>query len=159
MPSGSFLLADVMRGTCPSMLADLPAWSVPLHAQRIAVMWMQGREAASPAAAAQQQGQQADAVAAPHPFIHPICCSEVEADSAAAAFSATAGPGLPLWLDAASGEVVTEAPPALRAVRGGLFADEPGLGKTITAVSLWVAAARLLLLRVRMGGDACHVAA
>lgn len=96
-------------------------------------MWMQGREAAGAALAQQQAGGEAAA----HPFVHAICCSELKADSATAAFGEPAGPGLPLWLDTASGEVLTEPPPALRSVRGGLFTDEPGLGKTITAVS-WV---------------------
>lgn len=94
-------------------------------------MWMQGREAAALAPAQQH----ASGGTAPHPFVQAICCSELEADSAASAFGQPAGPGLPLWLDTASGEVLTEAPPELRSVRGGLFADEPGLGKTITAVS------------------------
>ncbi len=115
--------------------------------QRIAVMWMQGREAAGSSAARQQAGGEAAA----HPFIQAICCSELEANSAAAAFGEPAGPGLPLWLDTASGEVLTEPPPTLRSVRGGLFTDEPGLGKTITAVS-WV---RLMGWRMLAVAAAC----
>ena len=124
--------SDARTQSSCTLLADTLACFNPSPApQRIAVMWMQGREAAGSAAAQQQAGGQAAA----HPFIHAICCSELEADSAAAAFGEPAGPGLPLWLDTASGEVLTEPPPVLRSVRGGLFTDEPGLGKTITAVS------------------------
>jgi hypothetical protein len=42
--------------------------------------------------------------------------------------------GLPVWVDTASGELRTEAPPTVRDSPGGLFCDEPGLGKTITSV-------------------------
>jgi len=44
-------------------------------------------------------------------------------------------PGLPFWGDTATGELHTEAPPVLCDSPGGLFCDEPGLGKTITGVS------------------------
>ena len=84
------------------------------------------------------QGREAAHDAPPHPAIAALCCKEVERDSAEAAFGEPAGPGLPLWLDTASGEALTEAPPQLRGVLGGLCADEPGLGKTITAVGTWL---------------------
>ncbi|GIL92126.1 hypothetical protein Vretifemale_19608, partial [Volvox reticuliferus] len=43
---------------------------------------------------------------------------------------------LMLWVDIQSGGLQTLPPPALPDVRGGFFCDEPGLGKTITALSL-----------------------
>ncbi|GLI71785.1 hypothetical protein VaNZ11_017130, partial [Volvox africanus] len=43
---------------------------------------------------------------------------------------------LMLWADVRNGELHTVPPPGLRDVRGGFFCDEPGLGKTITALSL-----------------------
>ncbi|PNH10338.1 F-box protein [Tetrabaena socialis] len=49
------------------------------------------------------------------------------------------GRGLAVWADVGSGELWVEAPPRLpeqQRVRGGFFCDEPGLGKTVTALSL-----------------------
>ena len=42
----------------------------------------------------------------------------------------------PLHADAASGVVRRAPPPPVRGARGGLFCDEPGLGKTITMLAL-----------------------
>ena len=42
----------------------------------------------------------------------------------------------PLHADAASGVVRRSPPPPARGARGGLFCDEPGLGKTITMLAL-----------------------
>ena len=44
--------------------------------------------------------------------------------------------GLPLWGCAATGNIRTEEPPTVTDIRGGFFCDEPGLGKTITALAL-----------------------
>ncbi|CAH9113778.1 unnamed protein product [Cuscuta epithymum] len=44
--------------------------------------------------------------------------------------------GFSFYLNVVSGEVVTEAAPIVRDFRGGMFCDEPGLGKTITVLSL-----------------------
>ncbi|VFQ92106.1 unnamed protein product [Cuscuta campestris] len=44
--------------------------------------------------------------------------------------------GFVFYLNAISGEVVTEAAPIVNDFQGGMFCDEPGLGKTITILSL-----------------------
>lgn len=44
--------------------------------------------------------------------------------------------GLPLWGCAATGNIRTDEPPSVTDIRGGFFCDEPGLGKTITALAL-----------------------
>ncbi|MCO5582778.1 hypothetical protein L7F22_036677 [Adiantum nelumboides] len=44
--------------------------------------------------------------------------------------------GFHFYLDCLSGDLSPEAPPPLMDFRGGLFCDEPGLGKTVTALSL-----------------------
>lgn len=44
--------------------------------------------------------------------------------------------GFPFYLDTVSGELSPETPPEVQDFRGGLFCDEPGLGKTVTALSL-----------------------
>lgn len=81
-----------------------------------------------------QQRERAGQRQAHHPFLQPVKCWDVEA--AADGSWAPSGPGLPLWLDTASGEVLTEEPPGAQPaeVQGGLFCDEPGLGKTVTGV-------------------------
>ncbi|XP_050232370.1 F-box protein At3g54460 [Mercurialis annua] len=44
--------------------------------------------------------------------------------------------GFKFYVNTVSGEVVTEIAPTVRDFHGGMFCDEPGLGKTITALSL-----------------------
>ncbi|XP_059649264.1 F-box protein At3g54460 isoform X2 [Cornus florida] len=44
--------------------------------------------------------------------------------------------GFPFYINTVSGEVLTGTIPIIRDFRGGMFCDEPGLGKTITALSL-----------------------
>lgn len=44
--------------------------------------------------------------------------------------------GFPFYLDTVSGELSPEAPSEVQDFQGGLFCDEPGLGKTVTALSL-----------------------
>ncbi|KAF8369646.1 hypothetical protein HHK36_019629 [Tetracentron sinense] len=44
--------------------------------------------------------------------------------------------GFPFYINAVSGEIVTGIAPTITDFRGGMFCDEPGLGKTITALSL-----------------------
>ncbi|XP_022945298.1 F-box protein At3g54460-like isoform X3 [Cucurbita moschata] len=44
--------------------------------------------------------------------------------------------GLSFHINTVTGEIVTGGAPAISDFRGGLFCDEPGLGKTITALSL-----------------------
>ncbi|WCJ39080.1 SNF2 domain-containing protein / helicase domain-containing protein / F-box family protein [Euphorbia peplus] len=44
--------------------------------------------------------------------------------------------GFLFYINTVSGELVTEVAPTVRDFRGGMFCDEPGLGKTITALSL-----------------------
>ncbi|TXG49092.1 hypothetical protein EZV62_024967 [Acer yangbiense] len=44
--------------------------------------------------------------------------------------------GFSFYLNNVSGDIVTELVPTVRDFRGGMFCDEPGLGKTITALSL-----------------------
>lgn len=92
------------------------------------------------------QQRERGAAELPHPHVRGLVCLELEADTEGAAFGGPWRPGLPLSLDMASGEARGEAAPALRDVRGGLFADEPGLGKTVTAVS-----------RAACCAAACHV--
>ena len=101
--------------------------------QREAVLWMQQRERAS--------GPM------PHPTIRTFQCLELAPDDdpfvAAPNGLACTGDavrladlelGLPLWADTATGELWTEEPSDLPDSPGGLFCDEPGLGKTITTV-------------------------
>lgn len=72
----------------------------------------------------------------PHPSIAAFCCAEVEPGAAACFAGAALQPGLTLWVDTATGGFWTEQPPHWRLpdFKGGLFCDEPGLGKTITGV-------------------------
>ena len=51
-------------------------------------------------------------------------------------FSSGDGNGTNFWGDTATGEITVEAPLPLQDFRGGLFCDEPGLGKTITSLGL-----------------------
>lgn len=44
--------------------------------------------------------------------------------------------GFDFFVDAVSGYIVTGVAPTIKDFRGGMFCDEPGLGKTITALSL-----------------------
>lgn len=44
--------------------------------------------------------------------------------------------GFAFYINTVTGEIVTGMPPLIRDFRGGMFCDEPGLGKTITALSL-----------------------
>ncbi|THG05323.1 hypothetical protein TEA_027339 [Camellia sinensis var. sinensis] len=44
--------------------------------------------------------------------------------------------GFGFYINTVCGEIVTESVPTIRDFRGGMFCDEPGLGKTITALSL-----------------------
>lgn len=44
--------------------------------------------------------------------------------------------GFAFYVNMVSGEIVTNRKPVVRDFRGGMFCDEPGLGKTITALSL-----------------------
>ncbi|XP_057807863.1 F-box protein At3g54460 [Salvia miltiorrhiza] len=44
--------------------------------------------------------------------------------------------GFDFNINTASGEIVTGSVPTIKDFRGGMFCDEPGLGKTITALSL-----------------------
>ncbi|GLT88566.1 hypothetical protein SLE2022_065860 [Rubroshorea leprosula] len=44
--------------------------------------------------------------------------------------------GFSLFVNGVSGHIVTGSAPTIRDFRGGMFCDEPGLGKTITALSL-----------------------
>lgn len=44
--------------------------------------------------------------------------------------------GFPIFLDMVSGDLSPEMPAQVHDFQGGLFCDEPGLGKTVTALSL-----------------------
>ncbi|KAJ4904822.1 F-box protein [Raphanus sativus] len=44
--------------------------------------------------------------------------------------------GFSFYINVVSGDITTEAAPMVKDFRGGMFCDEPGLGKTITALSL-----------------------
>lgn len=44
--------------------------------------------------------------------------------------------GFPFYVSCVTGHIVTGRAPTIRDFRGGMFCDEPGLGKTITALSL-----------------------
>ncbi|XVF82193.1 hypothetical protein PTKIN_Ptkin16aG0025500 [Pterospermum kingtungense] len=44
--------------------------------------------------------------------------------------------GFSFYVNSVSGSIVTGTAPTIRDFRGGMFCDEPGLGKTITALSL-----------------------
>lgn len=90
--------------------------------QRAAVMWMQMREGEAPPQ--------------PHPTIAAFCCAQVAPGGAACFVGGARQPGLPFWIDTADGTRWVEEPPQWRLLdfKGGLFCDEPGLGKTITGV-------------------------
>ena len=44
--------------------------------------------------------------------------------------------GFAFYINTVSGETVMGSVPTIKDFRGGMFCDEPGLGKTITALSL-----------------------
>ncbi|XP_023638353.1 F-box protein At3g54460 isoform X2 [Capsella rubella] len=44
--------------------------------------------------------------------------------------------GFSFYINAVTGDIISEAAPMVKDFRGGMFCDEPGLGKTITALSL-----------------------
>lgn len=44
--------------------------------------------------------------------------------------------GFPFYVNVVSGEIISNTKPTFRDFKGGMFCDEPGLGKTITALSL-----------------------
>ncbi|KAL1173988.1 hypothetical protein V6Z11_A05G449400 [Gossypium hirsutum] len=44
--------------------------------------------------------------------------------------------GFPFYINSVVGSIVTGTAPTIRDFRGGMFCDEPGLGKTITSLSL-----------------------
>ena len=48
----------------------------------------------------------------------------------------------PYWLNTVTGELCTTAPPSYPDAPGGLLCDEPGLGKTVTALALTLAWSR-----------------
>eukprot|EP00892_Ulva_mutabilis_P003989 jgi/Ulvmu1/1962/UM012_0123.1 len=64
----------------------------------------------------------------PHPFIRELPLP---------------GAGTHVYADCASGHLSEEPPQAVRDVRGGLFCDEPGLGKTATALAVILKTASL----------------
>eukprot|EP00898_Chlorokybus_atmophyticus_P007523 jgi/Chlat1/7772/Chrsp66S07330 len=87
--------------------AIVPGMLLKLHPhQRIAVAWMLKRER-------NHEKRQ-----------HPLYEEVVTAD------------GLPYYLNKVNGCLTTEIPPQVGDFRGGLFCDEPGLGKTITGLAL-----------------------
>lgn len=77
------------------------------HLQRAAVRWMTERE---------QE---------PKPLSHPCL----------RAFT-TEPSGFKVWGNTATGELLNKEPPSMLDYRGGLFCDEPGLGKTVTVQAL-----------------------
>ncbi|XP_019054774.1 PREDICTED: F-box protein At3g54460-like isoform X2 [Nelumbo nucifera] len=52
--------------------------------------------------------------------------------------------GFHFYVNAVTGEIATGVAPTIRDFRGGMFCDEPGLGKTITALSLILKTQRTL---------------
>ncbi|XP_078446804.1 SNF2 domain-containing protein / helicase domain-containing protein / F-box family protein isoform X2 [Wolffia australiana] len=74
--------------------------------QRAAVQWMLKREH--------------DSVTLPHPLFMDFSTQD----------------GFPFYMNMFSGDIVTNVAPTLEDFHGGMFCDEPGLGKTITALSL-----------------------
>ncbi|XP_010427144.1 PREDICTED: F-box protein At3g54460-like isoform X2 [Camelina sativa] len=44
--------------------------------------------------------------------------------------------GFSFYVNSVTGDIITEAAPMVKDFRGGMFCDEPGLGKTITTLSL-----------------------
>lgn len=44
--------------------------------------------------------------------------------------------GFVFYLNMVSGDIITETRPTIKDFRGGMFCDEPGLGKTVTSLSL-----------------------
>ncbi|KAL2337165.1 hypothetical protein Fmac_011611 [Flemingia macrophylla] len=74
--------------------------------QRTAVEWMLHRERS--------------AELLPHPLFVPLSTDD----------------GFSFHVNTVSGEIVTGEAPTIKDFRGGMFCDEPGLGKTVTALSL-----------------------
>ncbi|KAF8062721.1 hypothetical protein HT031_004051 [Scenedesmus sp. PABB004] len=101
-------LACCCRGLRATSWEAVPGLRLTLYPhQRNALSWMLHREV--------RGGQ-----AMPHPFI----------------VRRVTGSGVPFTLNQVTGELSVEPPPAVRDVCGGFFCDEPGLGKTVTALSL-----------------------
>lgn len=60
----------------------------------------------------------------PEPLAHPLCKNFCTED------------GFPFFINVTSGEIFTGIAPTINDFCGGMFCDEPGLGKTVTALSL-----------------------
>uniref|UniRef100_A0A453GNH4 F-box protein n=2 Tax=Aegilops tauschii subsp. strangulata TaxID=200361 RepID=A0A453GNH4_AEGTS len=60
----------------------------------------------------------------PEPLAHPLCKNFCTED------------GFPFFINVTSGEILTGTAPTINDFCGGMFCDEPGLGKTVTALSL-----------------------
>ncbi|KAI5002062.1 hypothetical protein ZWY2020_026712 [Hordeum vulgare] len=60
----------------------------------------------------------------PEPLAHPLCKNFCTED------------GSPFFINVTSGEIFTGIAPTINDFCGGMFCDEPGLGKTVTALSL-----------------------
>uniref|UniRef100_A0ACD5XGY1 Uncharacterized protein n=1 Tax=Avena sativa TaxID=4498 RepID=A0ACD5XGY1_AVESA len=58
------------------------------------------------------------------PLVHPLCKNFCTED------------GFPFFINVTSGEIFTGIAPTINDFGGGMFCDEPGLGKTVTALSL-----------------------
>ena len=92
--------------------------------QRAAVRWMAERERGS----GEEGGGEAGSTTR-HPAWRPLAWRAVKN-----------GPALPrpppLWASLVTGELAPHTPPRAAGARGGLLCDEPGLGKTVTALAL-----------------------
>ncbi|KAK1669928.1 hypothetical protein QYE76_058087 [Lolium multiflorum] len=85
----------------------MPCMKLKLFAhQEAAVEWMLRREQNS------------------EPLAHPLCKNFCTED------------GFPFFINVTSGEIFTGVAPTINDFGGGMFCDEPGLGKTVTALSL-----------------------
>ncbi|GLC42941.1 hypothetical protein PLESTB_001816700 [Pleodorina starrii] len=84
----------------------------------------------------QQQQQQQPAGPCRHPMFIELRGGGGGGGGGSGGCSGGDGCGFGLWADVGSGELRTSPPPPLPQMRGGFFCDEPGLGKTVTALSL-----------------------
>ena len=113
-PSSFRAVASTCRALRQWCATLSPGLHLQLHPhQRDALAWMRKRE-----------GPPADV---PHPLWRPLLCD------------GGGGPQTTVWGHLLTGEVITAPPDRLPDCRGGMLADEPGLGKTITIIALVLA--------------------
>uniref|UniRef100_A0A6S8PQY3 F-box domain-containing protein n=1 Tax=Dunaliella tertiolecta TaxID=3047 RepID=A0A6S8PQY3_DUNTE len=114
-PSDLARLSCTCRYACTLCLDVAPGLDLKLYPhQRAAVRRMLALETRGYGTTKEQEAP------GPHPFIRKLVSRN----------------GLFIYANLASGELQVDPPPQFEQMRGGFFCDEPGLGKTVTALAL-----------------------